>query len=310
MSPLQRLILLLFFLVSFSNLSHAQKYIYNVDSFRTYKDSSLTALLHYINPGKMASISGYRITSCNLYYAKRRSDPVEILGLKAGLNDLAKRCIAQSEKGSTFSFVEIKGVNLNVPSASPKKILEKGIIAQIYLPKSKPRPPAPPPNIFKDDRDGMVYNTMEIEDQVWMRENLHYKSANSYINPLNPSKKHGRLYTWSAASEVCPSGWHLPSIEEWEILIKNLKKEKGPTIKTTWSWHHKGNGKNLFRFGILPAGKCDATQFTALLKQAYFWTASEKSSTKATSYLFKDVHKVKALNKDKSLGHSVRCLKD
>jgi uncharacterized protein (TIGR02145 family) len=223
---------------------------------------------------------------------------------------LAKSAIAQSEAGSSFYFVNIKGVNLNVPDAKPKKVLGQGIIAHIYRPTPKPSAPKLPPNTFKDPRDEMLYNTIKIEDQVWMRENLHYKSSNSYINPLNSSKKYGRLYTWSAASEVCPNGWHLPSIDEWEVLMENLKKEKGPVVKKAWSWHHKGNGKNLFRFGILPAGKCDATQFLSFSKQAYFWTATEKSSTKAASYLFKDTHKVKVLNSDKSLGHSVRCIKD
>lgn len=171
-------------------------------------------------------------------------------------------------------------------------------------------------HVVRDDEGDLYIETnanrdaIQIEDQVWMRENLHYKSSNSYINPLNSSKKYGRLYTWSAASEVCPNGWHLPSIDEWEVLMENLKKEKGPVVKKAWSWHHKGNGKNLFRFGILPAGKCDATQFLSFSKQAYFWTATEKSSTKAASYLFKDTHKVKVLNSDKSLGHSVRCIKD
>ena len=36
------------------------------------------------------------------------------------------------------------------------------------------------------------------------------------LNPANPSNSYGRLYTWEQAMKVCPSGWHLPSDEEWK----------------------------------------------------------------------------------------------
>jgi len=56
-----------------------------------------------------------------------------------------------------------------------------------------------------------------IGNQVWMSDNMNY--------PVKDSKCDGkdrdnceRLYTWTGAMSVCPSGWHLPTKEELETL--------------------------------------------------------------------------------------------
>ncbi|MDR2541336.1 MAG: hypothetical protein LBD11_06335 [Candidatus Peribacteria bacterium] len=32
-------------------------------------------------------------------------------------------------------------------------------------------------------------------------------------------KSYGNYYTWKEAQEVCPTGYHLPSKEEWQDLL-------------------------------------------------------------------------------------------
>ena len=76
------------------------------------------------------------------------------------------------------------------------------------------------PASFIDQRDQQVYPIVIIGDQVWMGANLNYAadSAWCYLELPEACAKLGRLYTWSAAKQACPEGWHLPTNAEWDAL--------------------------------------------------------------------------------------------
>ena len=90
---------------------------------------------------------------------------------------------------------------------------------------------------LEDERDGQIYRTVQIGNQIWMAENLNYGKPNiQSILDCNDRKEYGLLYTWNAAvvnvcdngtrvcdslgviQGLCPAGWHIPSQEEWNEL--------------------------------------------------------------------------------------------
>ncbi len=81
---------------------------------------------------------------------------------------------------------------------------------------------------FTDPRDGKTYRTVKIGDQVWMAENLNYDAGSGsgcYNDDTSNCNIYGRLYTWEAAKLAIPKGWHLPSKEEYEMLLESLGGE-------------------------------------------------------------------------------------
>ncbi len=166
-----------------------------------------------------------------------------------------------------------------------------------------------------DTRDGKAYKTIQIGSQTWMAENLNYETENSYCynDSIENCEKYGRLYTWEAALNACPSGWHLPTKEEFKTLRFNVggSDVAGKMLKSTTGWYDDGNGVDKYGFNVLPAG---FRNFYGIFfnagKYANFWSATENDGDDAY-YLSLDCSSEDAglLNYDKDYASSVRCLR-
>jgi uncharacterized protein (TIGR02145 family) len=178
---------------------------------------------------------------------------------------------------------------------------------------------------FTDSRDGKTYKTVEIGSQVWMAENLAYKpsSGNYWAYDDNQSNvaKYGYLYDWQTAKNVCPSGWHLPSLEEWKQLTKYLggKKKAGAKMISEAGGGQNGNGNNEIGFSALPGGmRFNYGDFGALGKYGYWWstepflnyTYSLFSTSSWVTYLNFKNGNVNYAGHPNEAGASVRCLRD
>ena len=205
-----------------------------------------------------------------------------------------------------------------------------------------------------DSRDGNTYKTVKIGEQVWMAENLNYADSvktpslkeNSwcYGNVAANCEKYGRLYTWTAAIDsvklandvmnpldcgygktcdfsgtvqgICPSGWHLPSGDEWKTLITAVGSKAGTALKSTSGWGSlkgvSGNGTDAFGFSALPAGYRDLRgKYNSEGSFAQFWSSTEDDSYYAYYMnIYLETYASLNLSSSKPYGYSVRCLKD
>jgi len=136
---------------------------------------------------------------------------------------------------------------------------------------------------FTDSRDGKKYKTVKIGSQTWMAENLNYNASGVCYDDYKPANcaKYGKLYDWETALKVCPSGWHLPSKSEWEILYKAVGgiKIAGKKLKAKSGWNENGNGTDEFGFSALPGGYGYAnSDFEPVGYYGGWWSATEDYS--------------------------------
>jgi uncharacterized protein (TIGR02145 family) len=163
---------------------------------------------------------------------------------------------------------------------------------------------------FKDLRDGKIYKIVKIGNQTWFAENLAYKpnSGNYWAYDDNNKNviKYGYLYDWETAQKVCPADWHLPSKDEFQLLLNTLESENKNAYTLLTSSENSG-------FSSLFSGyRKDYGEYSGKDKNADYWTTDTgyKKEYAWVLDIFKPDKNAGLFENYKIIGLSVRCIKD
>lgn len=193
------------------------------------------------------------------------------------------------------------------------------------------------------DIDGSIYKTVKVGDQLWMAENLrttrfndgsgiplvkddnswHSLTAAGYCwyNNDEASYKvpYGALYNGYtiASGKLCPTGWHVPDIEEWrdlKIFLGDSTKTGGKLKESGtahWLTPNKG-ADNRTGFTALPAGiRYFEGTFASVLSYSGIWSATETENDEEWYIgLYYGDATLATNHRNKKYGLTVRCLKD
>lgn len=203
------------------------------------------------------------------------------------------------------------------------------------------------------DNDGNTYKTIQIGTQIWMAENLRttkYRDgttiplvtdntqwASNLNNTTLPmmcwynndpvtynANKFGALYNWysinpgtNSNKNVCPTGWHIPSDDEWITLTTFLGGESvaGGKMKSTGTQYWQSpnqDATNSSGFSGLPVGLRNFDgSFLYVGDEGRWWSSTEYPAGLAWVRILRyNIANLGRGNSSKQCGFSVRCLKD
>ena len=205
--------------------------------------------------------------------------------------------------------------------------------------------------ILFDGRDCQAYPIEKIGNQWWMTKNLNvatYSDGTTIPNETNSiiwssltsgalsyynndsaqyAETYGALYNWYAVNDsrgVCPTGWHMPSDGEWNILGKLIDftldttnigligTDVGEKLKESGTNHWAMDyGTNSSGFTALPSGYRHDGTFSDVNYQGYFWASTEEdiSNSFFRGLYFNSPQWARTTN-SKNNGFSVRCMKN
>ncbi|WKZ24630.1 MAG: FISUMP domain-containing protein [Patescibacteria group bacterium] len=228
-----------------------------------------------------------------------------------------------------------------------------------------------------NDLDGNAYNTVQIGSQCWMKENLNTKirpngtcingggsppcptasvsdnglGRSCYSNSEVICATDGSLYTWAAAMNgsttpgvqgICPTGWHIPTDDEFKIMEMYLGVSQAQADTSSWRgtdegrrlksertvngspppgiptsdhprWDYYANfGTDTSGFSALPAGLRDTngSSFSSRSMYANLWSSSPSGGSAWRRGLGSYEARVYRDNVPQTHGYGVRCLKN
>jgi len=204
------------------------------------------------------------------------------------------------------------------------------------------------------DADSNNYHVVRIGNQLWMDENLKttkyndnteipmVTDATEWVGSTTPAYAwygnnfetygavYGALYNWyvvdtavNGQKNICPVGWHVPSISEWNTLFNflgggSIAGGKLKSTRTDPDAHPRWNSPNTgatdqFGFNALPGGDryYTAGQFAFLGSMGYWWSSTKRTGTLSWSpSMSTNGTDVTNYTSPFTSGFSVRCIRD
>jgi uncharacterized protein (TIGR02145 family) len=236
---------------------------------------------------------------------------------------------SQTENGNSYTISFCLGNTTGTLTAGPKCLTPGGIMDLDCSCGDS----------FVDSRDGKSYTTVKIGSQCWMKENLGYlpsvspaaagdtsspyyyvynydgidvseaKAESSYIT-------YGALYNHLAALTACPAGWHLPSFDDFAVLIRRFTTD--PNCDPYYSGCPPA-GANLLvggssNFDLTFAGfRSPAGEFSAQDGATLAWSSLTSPDNPAVAWYLEiddgDPNAIPGMG-GKDYGNSIRCIKN
>jgi uncharacterized protein (TIGR02145 family) len=240
-----------------------------------------------------------------------------------------------------FSHTQNKSFNM-------KKIISIIIIIILIFGCKKSLTPDTLPIQVKPlfDIDGNGYDTVKIDTQLWMKQNLtsaHYRNgdpipeitSNAIWSTLTTgawcwynndsvtyAAIYGKLYNWYAVNDsrgLAPYGYHIPSVTEWVLLSSSLGGDivAGGKMKETGTTHWSTpntEANNSSGFTGLPGGfRTSIGTFYSVGTYGGWWSSSESTNSIGSSWYFTLGYNFGYISKadfSQSEGFSVRCIRN
>jgi uncharacterized protein (TIGR02145 family) len=195
---------------------------------------------------------------------------------------------------------------------------------------------------FTDIRDSETYKIIEIGGKKWFGENLRYSGAipevkgreawSAILNGGNPTSepawcyydndeayndRYGKLYNWYALSSgnLCPTGWHIPSMAEWQEAIDSLGgyDSAGGRLKAFDHWNQPNvDATDEVCFSAYPGGIRQGTgNFAYFGVGASWWSKTERPNHTAVNFAVNNL--TGSITPDvnyKNAAFSCRCVED
>lgn len=210
------------------------------------------------------------------------------------------------------------------------------------------------------DTDGNEYKTIDIGTQTWMAENLrttHYSNGETIPNVTGAGDiymwgnltegawcsyentrdvdfiaTYGLMYNWYAVDDergLCPTGWHVPTDEDWSTLVAHVDAGDGTTdengnntvaggrLKETgtlhWDWPNRF-ADNSSGFTAIPGGNRFTSwdkEFSYVGYTCYMWSSSLwEGIVPLYRGINTDFATIGRQSTGPNIGMSVRCVKD
>ena len=208
-----------------------------------------------------------------------------------------------------------------------------------------------PQDTRKELTEGIAFKTIKIGTQIWMAENLRTTKFNDgtdipyitdniewsklttpgycWYNNDEASYKEtsGALYNWYTVNtgKLCPSGWHVPTHEDFKVLSDYLGGDAvaGGKLKESGTVHWKGSNvgaTNEIGFTALPSGLREGLTdyrniqgrefFYSMDTDGFWWTSTESGSGARIRHIWRNLTTFAADYSVKNMGFAVRCIKN